>query len=126
MAATQAAAFTQGHRVMGNLFSSSVGMAGNQNTSTPGSPGYLPFRGQQNGYAPTPTPQYSGVAPSLALATSGYGGSVLPGGALGNQMAAASAPAAAPVTAPGAMQPRPTLTPTAAPVASFGGRSIYG
>jgi hypothetical protein len=111
---------------MGNFLSSSVGMAGNQNTATPGSPGYMPFRSQANGYAQTPMPQYSGVNPSLALATSGYGGSVLPGGALGDQIAGSAAPAAAPVTAPGAMQPRPTLSPTPAPVAAFGGRSIYG
>jgi hypothetical protein len=111
---------------MGNFFSSSLGLAGSGNTATPGSPGYMPFRAQDNGYKQTPMPQYSGVTPSMALATQGYGGSVLPGGALGDQMAAAAKPAvAAAPTAPGAMQPIPTLGPSPT-AAAFGGRSIYG
>jgi hypothetical protein len=108
---------------MGNFFQGAAGASRTQ----AGSPIYMPgLVANDNGYKQTPMPQYSGVNPSLALATSGYGGSVLPGGALGDQIAGSAAPAAAPVTAPGAMQPRPTLTPTPAPAAAFGGRSIYG
>jgi hypothetical protein len=104
---------------MGNFFQGAAGA----NRTQAGSPIYMPgLVANDNGYKQTPMPQYSGVTPSMALATQGYGGSVLPGGALGDQMAGAAAPA----TAPGAMQPRPTLAPAPAPAAAFGGRSIYG
>ena len=108
---------------MGNFFQGAAGA----NRTQAGSPIYMPgLVANDNGYKQTPMPQYSGVTPSMALATQGYGGSVLPGGALGDQMAAAAKPAvAAAPTAPGAMQPIPTLGPSPT-AAAFGGRSIYG
>ena len=108
---------------MGNFFGGATGA----NRSQAGSPIYMPgLVANDNGYKQTPTPQFTGVNPTLALATAGYGGPVMPGGArLGDQFAGSPA-AVAPATAPGAMQPRPTLTPTPAPAAAFGGRSIYG